>query len=465
MAVTTTPKMPASPADGVVPPNGVSAILRVAFGFALFGLVLGGLGACCWLWVYDGALTSSGSASNLLLNLGNLAGLIGGYLLAVQVLLLVRLPFLEWVAGFDRLTRWHSLNGKACLYLIVAHVVLIVVGGAATDATTPWGELGRILVNDYGMVAALIGTVAIVAIALISFGIVRSRLPYETWYITHLLMYVGLFLVWFHETRTGYDFILDSWAVIVWTAMYVITFQMLLIFRLGYPIIRTYVHDLRVARVDTQPTGFTTITMRGRRLEWLNAQPGQFFIWRFLAGRLRWEAHPFSLSAMPTNDTFQITAREVGGFTKRLKRLPRGTRVAVEGPFGAMTASHRTKAGAVLIAGGVGITPLRALFEQLGGDLILIYRTAKEEDILFRRELDAIGKRKGARIHYVVGSSVDLRDGEDLGTDHLQSLVGDIVRRDVFLAGPPGFVRRMLEQLKELEVPTRHIHFEQFALA
>jgi len=85
-----------------------------------------------WIWLRGGNVTNVHTPADLLTSIGRITGLFGAYLLLLQVLLLARLPFLEWVVGFDRLTRWHRLNGKLCLALILAHLATIVTGYALT---------------------------------------------------------------------------------------------------------------------------------------------------------------------------------------------------------------------------------------------------------------------------------------------------------------------------------------------
>src|SRR6266702_7264712 len=115
----------------------------------------------------------------------------------------------------------------------------------------------------------------------------------------------------------------------------------------------------------------------GRHVEELNAEAGQFFRWRFLARGLWWASSPYSLSAPPRRDRLRITVKAAGDHSHALRRLKPGTRVIAEGPYGAMTGAARSRSKVLLIAGGVGITPLRALLESLPaapGDLTLIYR-------------------------------------------------------------------------------------------
>ena len=134
-----------------------------------------------------------------------------------------------------------------------------------------------------------------------------------------------------------------------------------------------------------------------------------------------------------------------------------------EGPFGVFTNDRRAADKAVLIAGGIGITPIRALVETMKGDLIVLYRVVKEEDVIFRDELDALSAASGAVVHYVVGDHNG--DGRDLlAPAHLLELVPDLAERDVFLCGPPAMAAFIRKNVREARVPRRQVHAERFAL-
>src|SRR5207237_7192324 len=132
-------------------------------------------------------------------------------------------------------------------------------------------------------------------------------------------------------------------------------------------------------------------------------RPGQCFIWRFLSAGQWWAAHPFSLSAAPDGQSFRITARAVGDHTRALRALKPGTRVVAEGPFGDFTEAARRRDKVLLVAGGIGITPVRALLERMEGDVVAIYRAIHAGDIVFADELAELEQRRGVKVHYVVG--------------------------------------------------------------
>src|SRR5579859_8166427 len=70
-----------------------------------------------FLWLHDGGLSGMRSTSEVLTSLGRITGLLGVYVLLIQVLLLARVRWLDRLVGYDKLTVWHRINGKLCLYL------------------------------------------------------------------------------------------------------------------------------------------------------------------------------------------------------------------------------------------------------------------------------------------------------------------------------------------------------------
>ena len=126
--------------------------------------------------------------------------------------------------------------------------------------------------------------------------------------------------------------------------------------------------------------------------------PSRFFIWRFLARGFWWTAHPFSLSAVPDGRSLRITVKELGDHTSRIGDIPIGTRVVAEGPFGVFTEAVRKRRKLALVAGGIGITPVRALLEEFRGDVITVYRALTERDLVLRGEIDDLVQRHGGRV-------------------------------------------------------------------
>jgi ferredoxin-NADP reductase len=312
-----------------------------------------------------------------------------------------------------------------------------------------------------GLLTATAGTVLLVVVGVASARAARRRLSYETWHALHLLTYLAIALTFTHQLA-GPDMTGHRVLQVAWALLYAHTFALLLRHRVLTPLRQAARHRLRVAAVVPEAPGVVSILVEGQHLEELRAEAGQFFRWRFLTPDTWLTAHPFSLSAAPTGDVLRLTVKTLGAGSASLQDVAVGTWVVAEGPYGAMTAARRTQRDVLLIAGGVGITPMRALFETLplapGQDLALLYRARSAEDVIFGPELEEIALRRGARLRYLLG-----KDPDCLSAPSLLALVPDLAERDVYLCASPRMADAVRGALHEAGLPAEHLHEERFA--
>src|SRR5256714_3336535 len=329
---------------------------------ALWAFVLGNAVLIVWLWIHGGNVSHLHSTGEVLTSAARLTGLLAAYLALIQVLLLSRIAWVERLVGFDRLTVWHRWNGHARLDLVLAHVVLSVWGYALMDRISLPREISTMLGGGVypGMITATVGTVLLIAVVVSSVVIVRRRLRYEAWYAVHLAAYAAIALAWFHQIPTGNELVYDRVAADYWRGLYLATLGLVVGFRFFSPIAKAVRHRLRVSEVVTEGPGVVSLRITGRRLDRLNARAGQFFLWRFLDRKRMWSSHPFSLSQAPDGRSLRITVKALGDFSGRLRDVKPGTRVVAEGPFGVFTEAARKRDKVALIAGGIGITPIRS---------------------------------------------------------------------------------------------------------
>lgn len=396
---------------------------------------------------------------------GRLTGLAGGYLLFVQMLLMSRVRVLERAVGSHNLASWHRDLGVLTFALLTGHAVFVTLGYARTDHTSVPGEVLSFVHTLPDMLKALLGYGLLVVIALTSWRWVRRRLSYEAWYHVHLVGYLALVLSFGHQTSDGQEFATHRGAHLLWTALLAGTLLCLAYGRLGAPLWLNLRHRLKVAHVVTEAPGVVSVYVAGHRLNELNVRAGQFFRWRFLTRGGWWQAHPFSISAAPNARWLRITVKALGDHTADLQRLRPGVRVFAEGPYGAFVTDARTQDKVLLVGGGIGITPIRALLEELPpgeGRAVVIYRAGKAEDLVFRTELDQLAATRGARVIYLLGGPTDPAAREALSPRGLRRLVPDLGERDVYLCGPPGLVQAVHATLRRLRVPRRRIHLDPF---
>ncbi|MDT0389382.1 ferredoxin reductase family protein [Streptomyces sp. DSM 41921] len=403
----------------------------------------------------------AGFASNALLVLGRLTGLYAALLMAFQLLLVARLPWFDRRIGMDRLTSWHRWTGFSVLWLLLAHAVFVVLGYAGSSSLDPVNQLVDLAETVEGVLRAIVALALVVVVGVVSARSARRRLAYETWHFIHLYTYVAVVLAFTHQVAAGTTFTASPVATAYWYTLWGAALAAVFAGRLALPLWRNLRHRLRVTAVVPENDDVVSVYLTGRDLDRLPARAGQFFLWRFLTKDRWWQANPFSLSAAPDGRTLRLTVKRAGDGSAALRHLRIGTRVFAEGPYGAFTALHRTRPDAVLVAGGVGVTPIRALLEELHGHAVVIYRVATDRDAVLYDELRDLALARGAALHLVTGPPVPDR----LAPGELARLVPDINERDVYLCGPPPMMNAVLGSLRELGVPRPQIHFERFSLA
>jgi ferredoxin-NADP reductase len=310
---------------------------------------------------------------------------------------------------------------------------------------------------------ATLGTIILFVVGIISVRAVRRKISYEFWYYIHLLTYGSIFFTFGHQITLGAEFKSNPVAKAAWLAMYLSALALVAWFRVLTPVRLNLRHRLRVESVHEEAPGVWSVVMRGQRMEQLGAESGQFFRWRFLTSGLWWTSTPYSLSAPPRGARLRITVKALGRHSAAVSQLRRGTRVWAAGPYGALTARRQSSSQTLLVAGGVGITPLRALFETLPGELTLLYRAHSVEDLALRDELERIARRRrGAKVLYALNGADGSRPR--LGPSALHEMVPELTDHDVYLCGPAGFAEDMYEALRAAGVPDRRIYHESFKL-
>jgi predicted ferric reductase len=428
----------------------------------LFGVVLGAA-AVLLLW-WRGTPYVHG-VGDWITNGGRITGLLAGYTIGVVLLLMARIPAFERGVGSDRLARWHAIGGRYAVSLVVCHVILIVWGYALTAHTNPVHQTVSLVSSYPDMAMATVAAGLLVFVGAVSARAARRRLRYETWYYLHLYTYVAVSLSFSHQLATGAQFISDPLARVAWSSFYLVIGALLIWHRLLSPIRSASRHRMRVIGLTTEAPGVISVYISGDHLDELEAQPGQFFRWRFLTREHWWAANPYSLSAAPRPTVLRITVKALGDHSSDLAGVRVGTKVLAEGPYGGFTAARRKRRKVLLIAAGVGITPIRTLFETLPGDpgdITLLYRVSSPESALFQDELDAIARKRGHRFYLLSGPRGGSRD--PLSAGRLAKAIPDVRNHDVYLCGPPSMTEATIRTLRHCGVSRRRIHCESFEL-
>ena len=115
----------------------------------------------------------------------------------------------------------------------------------------------------------------------------------------------------------------------------------------------------------------------------------------------------------------------------------------------------------LLVGAGVGVTPIRAMLEDLPQrvDVVVILRASQADELILRDEIRQLVEQRRGRLFQVIGP----RSQAPLDARRLQRLVPDIVARDLYVCGPAGFMAQLADEARALGVPDGRIHHEEFA--
>lgn len=387
--------------------------------------------------------------------------LVGSYLAIIGLFLIARIPWVESALGHDRLVLWHRKAMPFALLFITFHVLLVLLGSAGTNQRIVAAQLWEYITSFQWMLAATVGFALLVLAGVTSYKRFRSRISYETWWTIHLYTYLGVALSFMHQVLLGSMFAGHPLNRAYWTALYIAVAASIFVWRLIIPLYRSLRHNLRVSRIEVESPGVVSLYVSGSGLDRLKAQGGQFFNWRFLT-REKWiENHPFSLSATPDDRELRITVKALGDGTSSFASIPLGTRVMIEGPYGIFTKQVAASQSRILmIAGGVGITPMRAMVDEFprSSKIDLIYRVGHEEDVVLREELEALHGIGRITLHLLVGS----RERYPINGETIDRLVPGWKNSEIYVCGPQTLIDAVIGLCKDAKVSPSKIHHEFF---
>ncbi|MEO5918126.1 MAG: FAD-dependent oxidoreductase [Candidatus Limnocylindrales bacterium] len=182
----------------------------------------------------------------------------------------------------------------------------------------------------------------------------------------------------------------------------------------------------------------------------------------------------FSISSAPSEDVITITTRlRDTAFKRVLQTMPLGTPVRIEGPFGDLRLHHANRP-AVVLTGGIGVTPFRSILVQAVRDgglpyrVVVLYANRRPEDAAFLDELAHLAQQDSNLTFVPTMSDMSESgrawdgergriDGSMLGR-HLAGVASAIY----YLTGPPGMVSGLRTMLVDSGVDEDDIRTEEF---
>ncbi len=400
-------------------------------------------------------------------------GVFATSVLVCAVVLASRLRSLTRTFGIDGVLGIHRIAGLLIAALVVAHIVVVVVINPANL---------RLLDILHAPNRARAATGATVALgALIALTLLRRRLRhrYEVWRWVHVglacsvLVLTALHIWWLNHLLRERA-MRAQFAILVLVVLGVLAYRW--VWRPVFGARSKYVVREIRPETDTVSTLVLAPHRDPRQLSCATSgfAPGQF-AWLRVSPSIGAQEHPFSIaSGAHLQEHREFTIRHNGDFTHALRRLRPGDPVWLDGPHGSFSVDLHHSTGLVMIAGGVGITPMMSMLRTLAHRrdrrphrLVTVARTV--EELLFRSELSKLTQRLDLTIIELLRQPPKGWTGASGAIDNalLTTLLPSGLRRNqlgYYLCGPPALVTDVLTILDELAIPPTQIHTEQFNL-
>jgi len=344
--------------------------------------------------------------------------------------------------------------------------------------------LSEMLKRKY-LVVGITGLLAMVPLALTSTNAMIKRLGGKRWRALHRLVYVAAIAGVIHYYMQVKA---DVRQPLAFAAALAILLGYRLMVYLGRPKpapVLTAVKPklwsgpLRVVRIVKETPGVRTFRLAspdGNRLPF-DYLAGQYLILTLqIAGKK--VIRTYTIASSPARPAFcELTIkREENGLASchLHDTLREGDLLQVSAPAGRFTFDGSQAAGIVLIAGGVGITPLMSILRCLTdqnwkGDIYFLYCAKTPQDIIFRQELDDL-QRRFPNLHLLVtltradGLEWAGRKGRITG-ELLTQAIPNLAARPVFICGPASMMEPTMQLLRQLGVPGDQIKSEAFVAA
>ncbi|KAA1012926.1 oxidoreductase [Paraburkholderia panacisoli] len=368
--------------------------------------------------------------------------------------------------GEDVIYHFHRRISLMAVGLVVAHPLILIAIGSPSLALPdsvwdiPWGA--RFAVLSIGSLILLVVT---------ALWRQQLKIRYELWHLSHIVLaLVAIAAGMLHMVGWGF-YLIDPLKRTLWIGMTIFWIGLLFYVRLFKPLFMLR-RPYRVTEVRTERGETTTLVMQPEGHAGFRFKPGQFGWLTLWASPFRITGHPFSFSssAEAADGRVEMTIRELGDFTSAVKTVAAGQRVYLDGPYGAFTIGNPTDMH-VLIAGGIGITPMMSMIRTLAdrGDtrpLVLLYGSKTWDSLTFREELETLKARVDLKVVYVLSQPPEGWTGESgriTAEVFRRHLPPEYAAHEYFICGPDVMMDAIETALGEMKVPLARYHSERYS--
>ena len=397
--------------------------------------------------------------------------------LNAQLIISARPKLIESTFGLDRIFRFHSL--MPVIAIIAAFVHKLIKGDSFEESLkTQLGD-AAIVIFIVVSVLALVFMIDTVVRWIKPLGIVRQYAikllvgKYNIQKLLHNAVVAAVILVFIHVMLSY-----SARNAFVKT-VYIAYFAASVGFYLYHKVVMRYFLSKKyiVGKITEESGSMVTITLKPESGKVGRYLPGQFGFIRIQGDGISGEEHPFSLTSEPTNtDTISMTIKNLGDWTADVQKIRPGSKARLTGPYGRFSPLlYPADKAVVLIAGGVGITPMLSILryfykKEKDRKVILFWGINSKSELIFPDEFEAFGRvMKNFTLVPVIAKEADYEGEKGYITYELLKRVmkdnnADLGAAQYFICGPAVMQKTVIKGLKSNGIDRKSIHFESFSL-
>ena len=400
-----------------------------------------------------------GDFTGAMTSIGQLLGLIGAVMFALNLILSARFHFLEkYFGGLDGVYAKHNVLGQVAFIFLLFHPLFLL---ARYSAGSFAGAASFLSIGSYW--PRNLGTLSLALMLVLIVLTLYLRPKYNIWKWTHKFLGFAFFMASMHVWLIPSDvsrYMPLRWYVLGISVIGLLAFAYRTLF--GWLLVKKFKYT--VLGVRALSDSITEITMRPVS-ERMIFTPGQFIFVSFSGKTIGGESHPFSITSGPDDQNISIIAKSLGDYTAKLSALLPGTPAKIEGPFGNFSYKNAKNKDQIWIAGGIGVTPFISMAKSLkiedGYNIDLYYCVKNESEAVYLDLLKNISASLNGKfkvIPYYTDKEVRIT------ADIIQKTTGRLtMNNDIFLCAPPAMIESLRKQFLFKKVKRKLIHSEEFS--
>ncbi|MCC5845293.1 MAG: ferric reductase-like transmembrane domain-containing protein [Verrucomicrobia bacterium] len=390
-------------------------------------------------------------------------GFVGLTMMCLQFAITGRWREIAPQVGADHLLQFHYAAGIGAMVLTLAHpLILFYADSKFLSYLDPSVNLPR-------AAALTLAVICTVLVVVLSLWRKRFKLVYEWWRLSHgvlslLVVLIGLVHVLqvAHHTYQWWQtaYIIAFVGITVYSLIQVRVVRPMQMKKHPYEVIDVKAHRGSGTTIKVNPVGHDGIKFDAGQYAWMTVGPSPYSL----------QQHPFSFSSGEKCGHISFTAKPIGDFTSSWRGVEKGTRVYLEGPYGAFKLSKSAKTPAVFFATGAGITPIMSILRTLRdrNDMrkcVLVDANPNQKEILFLSELQEMEKALNLEVIHILSRPEPGWEGRTgYITEELvrEVIPADCKHTDFFMCAATKVMNMVEAELLRNNVPIHRILSERF---